>query len=68
MTIHVTHHVDEIPPGTTHVLLLREGQQIAAGPIAQTLNDENISQAFGLPLTVVERDTAAGRRWTAFPR
>ena len=68
VTIHVTHHVDEIPPGTTHVLLLREGQQIAAGPIAQTLNDENISQAFGLPLTVVERDTAAGRRWTAFPR
>lgn len=68
VTVQVTHHVDEIPHGTSHVLLLREGEQLAAGPIAEILTDDNISATFGLPLTVVERDTAAGRRWTAFPR
>lgn len=68
VTIHVTHHVDEIPQGTSHVLMLRDGQQTTAGAIAEVLNDDNISKTFGLPLSVVERDTAAGRRWTAFPR
>lgn len=68
VTVHVTHHADEIPAGATHVLLLREGRQVAAGPIADTLNDDSMSEAFGLPLSVVQRDTAVGRRWTAFPR
>ena len=68
VTIQVTHHVDEIPHGTSHVLLLSGGQQLAAGPITEVLNDENISATFGLPLSVMARDTAAGRRWTAFPR
>jgi iron complex transport system ATP-binding protein len=57
----VTHHVEEIPPGFTHLLLLRDGATFAAGPIAETLTDENLSGAFGLPL-VVDR---LGDRWTA---
>ena len=57
----VTHHVEEIPPGFTHVLLLREGRIVAAGPLEVTLTAENLSATFGLPL-VVERH---GDRWTA---
>jgi len=57
----VTHHVEEIPPHFTDVLLLREGRVVAAGPLEVTLTAENLSTAFGLPL-VVERH---GQRWSA---
>jgi iron complex transport system ATP-binding protein len=57
----VTHHVEEIPPSFTDVLLMREGRIVAAGPVEITLTPENLSRAFGLPL-VVERH---GDRWTA---
>jgi iron complex transport system ATP-binding protein len=57
----VTHHVEEIPPGFTDVLLLRDGRIVAAGPLERTLTAENLSATFGLPL-VVERH---GDRWSA---
>jgi iron complex transport system ATP-binding protein len=57
----VTHHVEEIPPGFTHLLLLREGAVHTAGPIEQVLTSANLSDAFGLPLDV----TSVGGRWTA---
>ncbi|MEI2764506.1 MAG: ABC transporter ATP-binding protein [Dermatophilaceae bacterium] len=57
----VTHHVEEIPPGFTDVLLLRAGRVVAAGPLVPTLTAENLSATFGLPL-VVDRH---GQRWTA---
>ena len=57
----VTHHVEEIPPGFTHVLLLRQGRVEAAGPLGEVLTAQNLSAAFGLPL---ELDHQAGR-WTA---
>ena len=57
----VTHHVEEIPPGFTHVLLLRDGQVHVAGPIAETLSAESLSGAFGLDLELERR----GDRWTA---
>ena len=57
----VTHHVEEIPPGFTDVLLLRDGRIVAAGPLELTLTAENLSTTFGLPL-VVERH---GDRWSA---
>ena len=44
----VTHHVEEIPPGFTHVLLINEGRVQAAGPIAQTLTEQNLQATFGL--------------------
>jgi iron complex transport system ATP-binding protein len=46
----VTHHVEEIPSGTTHALLLRDGGVVAAGPINEVLTSANISQAFGLTI------------------
>ena len=48
----VTHHVEEIPPGFTHALLLREGVVEAAGPIDDVLTPQNLSRAFGLELEV----------------
>ena len=57
----VTHHVEEIPPGFTHALLLREGAIVAQGLIGQTVTSEYLSKTFGLPLTV-ER---SGDRFTA---
>ena len=60
----VSHHVEEIPPGFTHVILLREGAVVAAGPIDETLTEETLSETFGLPLELEARDGrfAARRR------
>ena len=44
----VTHHVEEIPPGFTDVLLLREGRVVAAGPLEITLTEANLEKTFGL--------------------
>ncbi len=52
----VTHHVEEIPVGFTHLLLLRDGAVVAAGPIAETLTADNLSTTFGMPITVTEAD------------
>jgi iron complex transport system ATP-binding protein len=57
----VSHHVEEIPEGFTHALLLREGAVVAAGPIEATVTSETLSRAFGLPLRVL----AHRGRWTA---
>ncbi len=57
----VTHHVEEIAPGFTHVLMIRQGKVLAAGPIDTELTARNLSLCFGLPLTL-ERH---GDRWSA---
>ena len=43
-TVLVTHHVEEIPPGFTHVLLLRDGQVVAAGPLDRRLTEQTLSR------------------------
>ncbi|MBV1778588.1 ABC transporter ATP-binding protein [Paeniglutamicibacter sp. ABSL32-1] len=48
----VTHHLEEVPPGFTHALLLRDGHVVAAGPIAETLTEDNLSETFGTPLSL----------------
>lgn len=63
-TVLVTHHLEEIPPGFTHALLLREGAVVAQGPIAETLTEENLSSTFGLQLSI----TANAGRYTATAR
>lgn len=50
--IMVTHHLEEIPAGFTHALILRDGGVFAAGEIESTLTSEKLSEAFGLGLTV----------------
>ena len=51
--IMVTHHLEEIPTGFTHALVLKNGKISAAGPITQTLTTEKLSEAYGLDLEVV---------------
>jgi iron complex transport system ATP-binding protein len=57
----VTHHVEEIPSGFTHVLLLRDGRVVAAGPIETTLTAAALAETFGIPLELGR----SGPRWSA---
>ncbi len=43
----VTHHVEEIPPGFSHCLILSEGKVVDAGLLTDVLTSENLSTAFG---------------------
>jgi len=51
-TVVVTHHVEEIAPGTTHALILRSGRVVASGPVNDTVTGPVLTEAFGLPLRV----------------
>ena len=57
----VTHHVEEVPEGVTHAMLMRRGSVLAAGPVREVFTESNLSRCFGLPLIVERR----GARWTA---
>src|SRR6188474_847482 len=58
----VTHHVEEVPPNFTDVLLMRDGRIVAQGPIEITLTVENLEATFGLPLELeVRGDRYAAR-------
>jgi len=59
--VFVTHHVEEIPPGFTSLLLLRDGRIAASGPIEETLTADALSEVFGLRLRVRHE----GGRWSA---
>ena len=52
----VTHHLEEIPAGFTHALVLAGGRSIAAGPIGAALSAEALTAAYGLPLRLVTVD------------
>ena len=64
-TVLITHHLEEIPAGFTHALLLREGQLVAAGPIAQTITEENLARTYSMDLALT---TTATGRYSAFKR
>jgi len=51
-TVIVTHHIEEIPAGTTHALLLKEGSEVSKGDINTVITDLNLSNAYGLPISV----------------
>ncbi|MEJ5915587.1 ABC transporter ATP-binding protein [Pseudokineococcus sp. 1T1Z-3] len=57
----VTHHVEEVPPGVTHALLLRAGRVVGQGPVEEVLTAPALGETFGLALRV-ER---TGNRWSA---
>jgi iron complex transport system ATP-binding protein len=58
----VTHHLEEVPPGATHALLLRAGRVVAGGPVEDTLTEPALSEAYGIAVHVARRDG----RWTAW--
>ncbi len=57
----VTHHLEEIPPGTTHAALVRDGRLMVQGPVDDILCSDAVSACFGVNV-IVER---TGRRWYA---
>jgi len=57
----ITHHVEEIPAGFTHALLLRDGKVVAAGPIGEVVTGPWLSSTFGIPVKV----TRVGDRFLA---
>jgi iron complex transport system ATP-binding protein len=60
-TVLVSHHVEEIPPGFTHALLLRRGVVVAAGPLEEVLTEQVLSSTFGMALRLSHEDG----RWAA---
>jgi iron complex transport system ATP-binding protein len=60
-TVLVSHHVEEIPPGFTHAMLLRRGRVMAAGPIREVVTEEHLTATFDMPLVL----SYEGGRWTA---
>jgi iron complex transport system ATP-binding protein len=63
-TVLVSHHVEEIPPGFTHALLLREGRVVDSGPVEDVVTAESLSETFAMPLVLSRSDDryAARRR------
>jgi iron complex transport system ATP-binding protein len=61
----VSHHVEEIPPGFGHALLLNDGRAVAAGPIDEVLRGEHLSEAYRMPISVELRDGRFSARMTA---
>jgi iron complex transport system ATP-binding protein len=60
-TVTVTHHVEELAPSTTHVLLVRDGTVVGAGPVGTTLTSGQVSACFGVRVAI---DRVDGR-WMA---
>ncbi|GIH70242.1 ABC transporter ATP-binding protein [Sphaerimonospora thailandensis] len=61
----VTHHVEEIPAGFTHALLLRHGSVVDQGPLESVMTVDNLSRTFGVPLFL---DRGREGRWYARPQ
>ena len=59
-----THHLEEVPPSTTHAALLRAGRVVAAGPAGDVLTESRLRGCFGIALEVARRNG----RWTAMGR
>ena len=60
-TVLVSHHVEEIPPGFTHALLMRDGRVVTQGVLDEVLTRESLSATFGMPLMLQHEDG----RWAA---
>ncbi|WP_433672785.1 ABC transporter ATP-binding protein [Nocardia sp. CA-136227] len=59
----VTHHLEELPPGTTHAMLLRDGRIVAAGAVDEVVTTAHISTCFDHPVRIL-RDEG---RWSVRP-
>ena len=64
-TVLITHHLEEIPAGFTHALLVRDGGVVAAGPILSTITEANLAATYDMDLALTV--TSAGR-YSAFKR
>lgn len=61
----VTHHVDEVPAGVTHALLLRDGEAIESGPIDRALSAATLSRCFDMPIHLERRGDGRYTAWSS---
>lgn len=59
----VTHHLDEVPPGMTHVMMLRDGEVVARGPLDDTLTAAALSECFSIELELQRRPDGRLAAW-----
>jgi iron complex transport system ATP-binding protein len=64
MMVLVTHHVEEVPDGFTHAMLLRRGAVLTAGPVEEVFTAKYLSRCFGIPLEIERHQN----RWRAWAR
>ncbi|RAY14856.1 ABC transporter ATP-binding protein [Actinomadura craniellae] len=57
----VTHHVEEVPPGFTHAMLIRGGTPLALGKVDEVFTAEHLTRCFDIPLTIERQND----RWYA---
>ncbi|GAU67110.1 putative ABC transporter ATP-binding protein [Streptomyces sp. NBRC 110611] len=60
----VTHHLEELPPGTTHAMLLRDGRCLASGPVDDVLTSDQVGKCFDHPIHLTRTDG----RWSVRTR
>lgn len=60
-TVFVTHHLEDVPPTTTHLMAIVDGRCVAAGPIDDVLSEALLAEVFGMPV----RLNRQGSRWSA---
>ena len=53
----VTHHIEEIPVGTTHAILLKDGKIAVSGPVESVITSEHVSAVFGIPISVTHESS-----------
>ncbi len=58
----VSHHVEEIPPGFSHALVMADGVAVGCGPMDEVLRGDVLSRAFGMPIEIERRDGRAFAR------
>ncbi len=61
----ISHHVEEVPPGITHVLMLRDGRALASGPVGEHLTAAQLSDCFGVPLELERRPGGRFSAWAS---
>jgi iron complex transport system ATP-binding protein len=61
VTLIITHHIEEIPAGSTHALLLKNGKIVSGGPINNVITSENLSLAYDMQISV----TMTNNRYSA---
>ena len=62
-TVLVSHHVEEIPPGFTHALLMRGGRVVAQGPVDEVVTEKHLTTTFAMPLVLtIEAGRYSARR------
>jgi iron complex transport system ATP-binding protein len=66
--IHVTHHLEEVPPFVTHALVLAEGRTLAQGLVEDVLTSDVLGRAFGAPCRVDKEGSGASRRFRLWVR